>query len=185
VLLNLAISWRGSRVGTVARDELHGAHERSPPESDGAGVGHDRDRAHVAPLRRALPTRSPLLRATRTLRRPQRRSEQRRSCPMEISHRDFLILPSAREDSLGRWMPVVTVRRPAKSPGAIDRRWAPQTIISESYRTREDAERRSVDIAKADDRPRRLPSEPGHAPRPTRIMLHPSARSGSRPNGYL
>lgn len=32
------------------------------------------------------------------------------SIPMKIPHKDYMIVPSAREDTVGRWMPVVNVR---------------------------------------------------------------------------
>jgi hypothetical protein len=67
---------------------------------------------------------------------------------MAIPHRDYLITPGACEDSLGRWMPVVIVRQPRVPPRGVERRWPPHTMVAEHYRTREDAERRSIDIAK-------------------------------------
>jgi hypothetical protein len=66
---------------------------------------------------------------------------------MKIPHKDYMIVPSAREDSIGRWMPVVIVR---SHPGHRDVSWAwpPQTIVSERLKKRDDAEQRSVEIAK-------------------------------------
>jgi hypothetical protein len=67
--------------------------------------------------------------------------------PMEIPHKEYLIAPSAREDSIGRWMPVVTVR---SQPGhrGVSWTWPPQTIVSERLKNRGEAEQRSVEIAK-------------------------------------
>jgi hypothetical protein len=66
---------------------------------------------------------------------------------MKIPHKDYLIVPSAREDTVGRWMPVVNVR---SQPGRdrVSWTWPPKTIVSERHKKRDDAEQRSVEIAK-------------------------------------
>jgi hypothetical protein len=66
---------------------------------------------------------------------------------MKIPHKDYMIVPSAREDTVGRWMPVVIVQ---SQPGHRDVSWAwrPQTIVSERLKNRGEAEQRSVEIAK-------------------------------------
>ena len=66
---------------------------------------------------------------------------------MDVFHKQHLILPGAREDSLGRWMPVVSVRSAEKS---YDRHWSwhPRTMVLERMKSREEAEQRSVQIAK-------------------------------------
>ena len=66
---------------------------------------------------------------------------------MEISHKDYLIVPGAREDELGRWMPVVSVRSRPTKDGA-EWAWPKQTIVSERHKSRGEAEQRSVEIAK-------------------------------------
>jgi hypothetical protein len=65
---------------------------------------------------------------------------------MEIPHKDFLIMPGAREDTLGRWMPLVSVRSRAKRRG-VKRSWTPMAIVLERHKSREEAVRRSVEIA--------------------------------------
>ena len=65
---------------------------------------------------------------------------------MEVLHKEFLIVPGAREDALGRWMPVVSVSRRTKE--GVTWSWPAQTIVSERHKSRRDAEDRSVEIAK-------------------------------------
>jgi hypothetical protein len=66
---------------------------------------------------------------------------------MKIPHKDYLIVPSAREDTVGRWMPVVNVRSQRGRDG-VSWAWPPQTIVSERFKIRGEAEQRSVEIAK-------------------------------------
>ena len=66
---------------------------------------------------------------------------------MEIPHKDYLIVPGARDDDLGRWMPVISVRSRPMRDGA-KWGWPPQTIVSERHNSRGQAEQRSVEIAK-------------------------------------
>jgi hypothetical protein len=59
-----------------------------------------------------------------------------------------MIVPGAREDTLGRWMPVVSVRsapRDGRSAGAT---WPARTVVAERHKTRTEAQVRSVQLAK-------------------------------------
>ena len=64
---------------------------------------------------------------------------------MGIPYKDREIVPGARENDLGGWMPVVFVQ---SSPAGQNRFWEPKTIVAERYKTRDEAERRSVELAK-------------------------------------
>jgi hypothetical protein len=66
---------------------------------------------------------------------------------MRILHDEYIVLPGAREDALGRWMPVVSVHSLPMPYGSYWC-WDPKTIVSERHKTRREAERRSVAIAK-------------------------------------
>jgi hypothetical protein len=66
---------------------------------------------------------------------------------MHVFHKHYVILPSAREDSLGRWMPVVSVRSAEKRNGN-HWSWPPRTMVLERMENRYEAEQRSVEIAK-------------------------------------
>lgn len=67
---------------------------------------------------------------------------------MEVSFKSYLIIPGAREDTLGRWMPVVSVRRPPKDRLGNGLSWPSRTVVAERHKTREEAERRAVELAK-------------------------------------
>ena len=66
---------------------------------------------------------------------------------MDVFHQYFLIVPSAREDSIGRWMPVVSVRSAQTKRGSTWS-WVPRTMVLERMKSRDEAEQRSVQIAK-------------------------------------
>jgi hypothetical protein len=63
----------------------------------------------------------------------------------EVAHHGYLLQPTAREDNLGKWLPVVWVRA---ERGRHLRVWKPRAIRSERYQTRDVAEYRSMLIAK-------------------------------------
>jgi hypothetical protein len=66
---------------------------------------------------------------------------------MEVPHKDYLIKPSAREDALGQWMPVVSVHLLPRSRGAAGLSWPPHTVVGERHKTQEQAQHRTVEIA--------------------------------------
>jgi hypothetical protein len=67
---------------------------------------------------------------------------------MEVPFKDYLITPGAREDTLGRWMPVLSVRRPPKDRFGNGWSWPSRTVVAERHKTRDEAERRAVELAK-------------------------------------
>ena len=66
---------------------------------------------------------------------------------MEIPHKNYLIVPGARRDELDRWMPVVLVRWRSTQDGTYWT-WPAKPIVSERHKSRVQAERRSLEIAK-------------------------------------
>jgi hypothetical protein len=67
---------------------------------------------------------------------------------MEVPFKDYLITPGAREDTLGRWMPVLSVRRPPKDRFGNGWAWPSRTVVAERHKTRDEAERRAAELAK-------------------------------------
>lgn len=63
----------------------------------------------------------------------------------QLSHNSYRIKPSASADDLGRWLPVIAVDKPR---GASVYTWTPLAIVAERYESRDEAERRSVELAK-------------------------------------
>ena len=63
----------------------------------------------------------------------------------DIAHRNYLLTPTARENDLGQWLPVVWVRA---ARGRHIRLWKPRAITGERHSSRQKAELRSVEIAK-------------------------------------
>lgn len=65
----------------------------------------------------------------------------------EVFHNTYRIKPSARVNDLGRWMPVIAVEKP-RGAGASAYAWTPRAVVGERYKTRAEAERRSLELAK-------------------------------------
>jgi hypothetical protein len=67
---------------------------------------------------------------------------------MEVPFKEYVITPGAREDAVGNWMSVVEVRRPTRDASGAGWSWPSRTIVTERHKTRDEAQRRSIELAK-------------------------------------